>query len=55
MFLILRIIAVVFIAIPLLLANKDSKNEEYTKKKKIIYSVIAFIGIILFIISMFYR
>ncbi|WP_436875251.1 hypothetical protein [Mammaliicoccus sciuri] len=55
MFIMLRIIAIVLIAVPLALANKDSKDETYTKQKKIIYSILAFLGIIVFIVSMLYR
>lgn len=54
-FIILRIVAIAIVVIPLALSNKDSRDGEYTKKKKIIYSIVAFIGIFLFLTSMFYR
>ncbi len=54
-FIILRIVAIALVVIPLALSNKDSRDGEYTKKKKIIYSIVAFIGIFLFLTSMFYR
>ena len=54
-FIILRIVAIALVVIPLALSNKDSRDGKYTKKKKIIYSIVAFIGIFLFLTSMFYR
>lgn len=54
-FIILRVVAIALVVIPLALSNKDSRDGEYTKKKKIVYSTVAFIGIFLFIASIFYR
>ena len=54
-FIILRVVAIALVVIPLALSNKDSRDGEYTKKKKIVYSTVAFIGIFLFITSIFYR
>ncbi|MDW4404356.1 hypothetical protein QI045_12625 [Staphylococcus saprophyticus] len=52
MFIMIRVIAVILIAIPLLLTSTDN---ELTIKKKYLYATIAIVGLILFIFSMFLR